>query len=196
MRLVGVIMGCVYLEFLLRIGGQSGDNFGFLATMATVGIGGLFAVIRWRYAILHRLTQPIHYTNKGGLKFSIRGLMSFTFVVAVLIIGIRGMREHMSPGPSFLVVAVWGLDFVVIGLAGVWAALGVGQPLARILVALLVSAVLGIVFGYVIAWPIDFEIYFYFVSMMVLDAALVILSLLVVRSCGYRLVWKSHRVCV
>lgn len=190
MRLVGLVMGCVYFEILIRIGGQSRDHFFLLAAMATVGIAAVFRLVRWRYADLRLFSPQSFQPGQEGLKFSIRGLMLFTFIVAITIVGLREVRENVPASPNVLTVAVWSLSIVTVGLASVWAGLGLARPTQRSVVVLLMSAILGALFVYTIRQA-DGETYFYIVSIMVLQAGVLIASLLFVRSCGYRLVRKS-----
>ena len=184
-RLAGLVGGIVYLEIIFAIGLASSDLL-LLVAMATGGIAAVFAVVRWRYARLEHFPQHVSLTAQEGLKFSIRGLMIFTFIVAVALVRIRTLREN--PPTGYLpVLALWSLCFAVVGLAGVWAGLGLARPMPRIAVCLLISAVLGLLFVYCVNAD-EWQSYFYIVSVMVLQAAVLISSLLIVRSCRYRLV--------
>lgn len=188
-RLVGLIVGINYLEFLISVGGQT-PGLTSLAAMATVVIAVVFRLVRWRYADLRLFSLQSSQSNQEGLKFSIRGLLLFTFIVAITIVGLKELRENAPASPNVLTVAVWSLSVVMVGLAGVWAALGLARPTQRSIVVLLMSVVLGALFVYTIRQA-DGETYFYIVSIMVLQAGVLIASLLVARSYGYRLVRKS-----
>jgi hypothetical protein len=118
--------------------------------------------------------------------------MIFTFIVAVALVGIRTLREN-PPTAQLPVLALWSLCFAVVGMAGVWAGLGLARPMPRIAVLLLISAVFGLLFMYCLSSD-EWQSYFYSVSIMVLQAAVLVASLLIVRSCGYRLVQRPLTV--
>lgn len=188
-RLMGLIAGSICLELLLGIGAQD-DDYAFLATMTTGGIAAVFGVVRWRHADLRHFPQQAPRIGQEGMQLSIRGLMLFTFIVAVTIIGAGEFRENVPRGPSLFRVSSWSLCSVVVGIAGVWAGLGLGRPMLRSAVVLLIAAVLGALFAHGIhrSHP---QLYSYIIPMMLLQAGVLVASLLVVRSCGYRLVRKS-----
>jgi hypothetical protein len=184
-RLAGLVGGVVYLEIIFAIGLPGEPSL--LVTMTTVGIAAVFGVVHWRYARLECFPQHVSLTVQEGLKFSIRGLMILTFVAAVVLVGIRTLRENALTERPLLFVAAWSLCFAVVGMAAVWGGLGLARPLPRNAVVLLLSAVLGllIIYSYDSGEP---QSYFYSVSVMILQAAVLMASLLIVRSCGYRLV--------
>jgi hypothetical protein len=86
-----------------------------------------------------------------------------------------------------LILAVWSLCFAIVGMASVWGGLGLAHPMPRNAVLLVMSAVLGLLFMYAVNSD-EPQAYFYSVSVMMLQAVVLIASLLIVRSCGYRLV--------
>lgn len=116
--------------------------------------------------------------------------MLFTFAVAVTTIGVRELRENVTTRPSFFANSFWSVCFAVTGSAGVWAGLGLARPLPRTVVVLLIALALGAAFVYGINQG-DWDTYSYVILMMLLQVGVVIASLLVVRSCGYRLVRKA-----
>jgi hypothetical protein len=120
-----------------------------------------------------------------GLKFSIRGLMILTFAVALAVSAVQGLRPWESDAPPifglFTICAVAG------GLIAVWAALGLARPWPRAAVGGTISLALGALFAFAVG-PDGWEVYVDFPAVMFLQAAIVFGSLLVVRSCGYRLV--------
>lgn len=188
-RLAGMVIGAIVLEIMLLFGAQD-DGFTLIAAMATGGIAAVFCLVRWRFADLRSFPNGEVLNGQDGVQFSISGLMLFTLVVAAMIIGAREMRENAPVGPSFFVVSIWSLCFVLTGLAGAWAGLGLARPILRSLFVLLVAAALGGLFAYGINID-DRRIYSYIIPMMLIHAGVLIASLLVVRSCGYRLLRKS-----
>jgi len=94
------------------------------------------------------------------------------------------------PGPSLLRNSVFGLCFTAVGLAAVWAALADARPRWRGPVVFGLAAILGVFFA--VAANAQTAGWVYILLSMLLDSAALLGSLLVVRSCGYRLV--RHRV--
>jgi len=186
-RLTGLIGGTVYLEILIVAAIE--DELIFMATMATGGVVVVLWVIRLRKAQLFRFLDQPQPGNAEGLQFSIRGLMLFTFAVAVVINFAKGLREVDERLPMLFLVTIWALCFVVTNLAALWAALGIGSPVPRNVAVILMSLALGWFVSYAFAQPWDTR--FYIISMMFLQSLCLIGSLLVIRSCGYRLV--GHR---
>jgi hypothetical protein len=88
-----------------------------------------------------------------------------------------------------LLMTVWAMCFVALGLAALWAALGKVRPLGRGTVVLVLSPLLGAFFAFGAGAPP--QGWAYIILTMLLYAALLLGSLLVVRSCGYRLVRGS-----
>jgi hypothetical protein len=85
-----------------------------------------------------------------------------------------------------LLMTVWAMCFVAVGLAALWAALGKVRRLGRGTVVLALSPLLGAFFAFGAgAHPHGWA---YIILTMLLYAALLLGSMLVVRSCGYRLV--------
>jgi hypothetical protein len=80
------------------------------------------------------------------------------------------------------------VTLVVPNIAALWAILGRWTSLARWLLVLGIAAALGTLFGWLIGEP---ELYFYFVTIALLNSFLQLLSLLVVRRNGYRLVRRG-----
>jgi hypothetical protein len=114
--------------------------------------------------------------------------MLFTLVIALLLAWGRGLVTLAGRRPQVL-SAIWSLCFMVVGLAAVWASLGRARSLRRSLVVLAFSVSLGAVFSYRVCH--GWESYFYVNSIAVLQAAIVLGSLLVVRTCGYRLARRT-----
>jgi hypothetical protein len=186
-RLAGLVVGAFALESLL-VAGESNALTG-LATLASVGASLPLLAARRRGARLLWLPRPPDPPASPGLRTTIRGLMLFTLVIALLIAGAQGMRETFGRGPSLFLVMIWSLCFVAVGLAAVWAALGLSRTLQRSLVVLALSSALGVLFSFGIneGW----DSYFSMIIIMDLQAVIVLGSLLVVRSCGYRLVRRT-----
>jgi len=131
-----------------------------------------------------------------------RGVDSFkgagSTVVAVLLVfaqNIGLVTEIASWLGTFAFIGLIALCLVAITVGTVWAGLGVSRPTERIILVMLLAFFTGLLFEYATtgggttmiswrrAWPMP--------TLMVLTAAIVTASLLVVRSNGYRLVRRS-----
>lgn len=210
-RLASLMVGAVYLKSLLIVGWPDAV---LLTAMLASGIAVILGVIRWQYANLRHFPQPPVKAGNEGLKLSIRGLMFFTFVIAVTIVGAKLLRESTSEAPNLFLAFALSLSFVVVGVASVWAVLGLPRPIMRSAVVLLISAVLGSLLVYALnlhLWTLysyfmatgnpmvisyftssdHWAIYLSFTALMLLYTGVLIASLLVVRGCGYRLVRMS-----
>ncbi len=184
-RLTGLIAGNVCLEILIGMAVEDGE-LSFMTTIATGIIAVVLLVIRlWRARLLRFPAQP-QPGNAEGLQFSIRGLMLFTFAVAVVITAAKELREVDERPPVLFLVTIWALCFVVTDLAALWATLGIGSPVPRSIAVILMSVSLGWFFSHTLGQ--DWETYFYIMSIMFLQSLCLIGSLLAVRTCGYRLV--------
>ena len=123
------------------------------------------------------------------MRFSIRGLMAFTAAVALLIAGARALQEgHWR---FALMGAIWSLCFGAVGLVALWAALGESHPLRRGVVAFVLSPILGALFAH--ASEAHRAGQFYIITTMLLYPAVLLVSLMVVCSCGYRLIGRAAR---
>jgi hypothetical protein len=183
-RLAGLVAGAAYLEILfppvLR------QQFFGISTITIAVTTATLLVVRALGVRLARQDDPgqLAPAETEGLRFSIRGLMLFTAAVALLSAGARVLQE--SPKRFLLLAVVWALCFVAVGLVALWAALGSARPLRRGPALFALSPVLGAFFAFAAeahraGWVL-------IILTMLLYPALLLGSLLVVRSCGYRLV--------
>jgi hypothetical protein len=125
-----------------------------------------------------------------GFQFSISHLLLATAIVA-LVLGIgRGIRTINNRQSDIVVVAVFPPCFVMVELATLWAALGIGRPTPRLAVVVPTAFIVGAIpvfyvpgradpsISELIVWP----------AIIGLQSIITACSLLVVRFCGYRLV--------
>jgi hypothetical protein len=176
--------GAVYLEVLFA----PDLRREFLGT-STITVAVTTATLLLLRALGVGLTRPSDPAQPAppeteGFRFSIRGLMIVTAAVALLSAGARALQENQAH--FVLLMVVWALCFVAVGLAALWAGLGVGHPQRRGLVVFALSPVLGVSFAF--AARAHRAGWVYILLIMLLFPALLLGSLLVVRSCGYRLV--------
>ncbi|HEX5447489.1 MAG TPA: hypothetical protein VFW87_26980 [Pirellulales bacterium] len=134
--------------------------------------------------------QPRHY------QFSILHLLVLTSVAAIVLALKRATRADAAGSPTgwqsaadevLMIVA-----FVINAVCAAWAALAVGPVRMRVGLVLLVAALLGAT----LAFSGTGESLFWwhapaFAVFLALPSAIIIASLLVVRSCGYRLVART-----
>jgi hypothetical protein len=186
-RLAGMVAGAAYLEALLAVG-LDGEFLGTASVTIAVTTASLLAV----RALGLRLARQVEKVGVGrpepeGLRFSIRGLMAFTAAVALLSSGARALQA--SHGRFILLAAVWALCFVAVGLVALWAALGQARPRRRVPVVIALSPVFGGFFAH--AAKAHHAGQFYIILTMLLYPTVLLVSLFVVRSCGYRLVGRA-----
>lgn len=186
-RMTGLAAGAVYLETLFPTDLRR-ELFGIsaiaIAVATAIGFCGRALGVR-----VVRQDDPGRPSpaEAEGLRFSIRGLMIFTAAVALLSAGARALQG--TPRHVINLTAIWAMCFVAAGLASLWAALGDVRPLERVPVVLVLSPMLGAFFA--LAADTHRAGRAYIILTMLLHAALLIGSLLVVRSCGYRLVGRG-----
>jgi hypothetical protein len=183
-RLAGLVAGTVYLEALLAT--KLREDFQGIATVTIAVTTASLLVVRWlgvRFTRQAEVGQPAR-SEPEGLKFSIRGLMIFTAIVALLCAVARALQA--SPNQQFLLILVWAICFVAVGLVCLWAALGDARPWRRDPVVFVLSPLLGVFFAF--AANAHRTGWVYILLIMVLYPTALLSSLLVVRSCGCRLV--------
>jgi hypothetical protein len=183
-RLGGLVVGLACLEVLFDLA-LNGEFVGMPSVAMTV-ISGSLLVLRAFGLRLHAQDDPAFYARPESWRpqFSIRAIMMLTAVVALLSTAVRALRG--SQGSSFLgLMVIWSLCFVAVGLLALRAALGQASPSGRMPVILALSPVLGACFAY--AADAHHDGWVYIILIMLLYPAVLLGSLLVVRSCGYRL---------
>jgi hypothetical protein len=186
-RMAGLVTGAVCLEGLFAPG-LRGEFLGTATVTVAVTTASLLGVRALGVGLTRRAEPDLPARPEAeGLRVSIRGLMLFTAAVALLSAGARALRA--TPGHLVLLMVVWALCFVAVGLVAFWAALGGGKPLRRGPVVFALSPVLGVFFA--VAAHADRDGWVYVILTMLLYPAVLLGSLLVVRSCGYRLVRRS-----
>jgi hypothetical protein len=183
-RLGGLVVGLICLEALFDLA-LKGEFVGMPAVAMTV-ISGSLLVVRG-FGVRLRGRDDTTFSSRSESwrpQFSIRALMTHTAVVALLSTAVRALKG--IPGPFSLgLMVLWSLCFVALGLLALWAALGEARPSGRMPVILALSPMLGACFAY--AADAHRDGWVYIILIMLLYPAVLLGSLLVVRSCGYRL---------
>jgi hypothetical protein len=182
-RLLGLGVGTVYLEGLSD-SVTVHEVLRWAPTTVSLGTAGvLLAARRWGMAI-RRVTEPSSRAAPEPWQIKIRGLMIGTLVLALLFADARVMRE--ANPPDLILKVVFGLCNIALSLAAAWAALGLTPPIKRLPVLFLLSPALGTLFWYGLHSP-NLEDCLRIVLCLLLQAAVTFGSLLVLRSCGFRL---------
>ena len=183
-RLAGLVTGVLYLEALA---GDFRREFpGIWTITITVTMGCLLVLRRFGVIVKRQadLGQPARPEPKGP-RFSIRGMMIVTAAVALLCAEARALQSFGVQ--RFLLNLVCAICFVAVGLVSLWAALGDARPLRRGPAVFVSSLVLGAF----LAVPAHTAGRVYIHLIMVLYPTALMGSLLIVRSCGYRLVRRA-----
>ena len=118
--------------------------------------------------------------------------MLLTLLVAVLVTVGKQVRQTDLYSPHLFLLAVWALAFAATDIAAVWAALSPNRPLLPGGGVLILSVAV----GFLVCWGLGGvrDDWIYVPTIMLLQTAMLLASLLVVRSNGYRLV--RHRTAV
>jgi hypothetical protein len=182
-RLLVLGIGTVYLGGLIDLVSFHEVLQWAAVTVWLVTAGILFTARRWGWE-LRRITEPSSRAASEPWQIKIRGLMILTLVLAMLFAGASSLRET-NPRDLILTV-VFGLCNVVLGLAAAWAALGLAQPLKRLPVVFLLSPTMGTLFWYGVNSPSPYA-YLRINLCLLMQAVVTFGSLLIVRSCGFRL---------
>jgi len=123
-----------------------------------------------------------------GFQFSLWHLFLATTAVAVLLAIGRGMPPISSPrAKDLLVSAIFPPCLIMVELATLWAALGIGRATSRLVVVVPTAFIVGMMPMFLVDPASGGRILLWSVIVGV-QAIITACSLLVVRSCGWRLV--------
>jgi hypothetical protein len=185
-RLAGMAVGAVYLEAMFAAGVRG--ELVSTATGTIVFTAAYLLAFRAVGVSIVRQATPARpqATDTQRLRFSIRGLMLLTAAVAILVAGARELRSIQTLFYS----PVLGLSFAAVGLVTLWAALGGEEPLWRSPAVFACAPLLGALYAFGVnahsaGWA-------YLILCMLLYSAVLLASLLVVRSCGFRFRKTMH----
>jgi hypothetical protein len=175
---------------------------GYLGTVLGVGLSGvgietytvtaLAGCLMWAVTMaVRRFRARLVLAEAGcpvpeGLQFTIRHLFILTGLVACLVAGGR-MAAPDFPATRLLlllvIIALVGVSFAAVGLAAMWAMLGERRPWLRCIATVLIAAGFALLLKFV--HPSQMHEW---VCILIMEAIWLLLSLYVVRRCGYRLV--------
>jgi hypothetical protein len=170
-------------------------NTGELAVLLLL-LSGTFLLIRRRFAVT-RIDPDVRPEAKGRLQFSMFQVMLLMSTVAVLLSLLRAARATFGHEPtiweSATIYSFMFLAFVVNTVCAAFAALGTHWVKRNVAMVLVVASLLGVMMG--IAMRTDIHSWQLFVGSMliaIVPTVVVLVSLLVVRTCGYRLIRRSE----
>jgi hypothetical protein len=155
-------------------------------TLATAGILSLLRISHVGLRCIRVQVGAALAEPAGSLRPSTRGLMFITGLVAALLWGAMWLRKVPREQES-LVMAAGFAGLVAVDLLSLRVALGEPRPLLRGAIVLATSLALGALYSYTVHSP-DLHVSLSIVAGFALESALLQGSLLVVRSCGWRLV--------
>jgi hypothetical protein len=193
-RVGGFAFGALYFEHLWPGLSFPRGEFFLLPSMAMAFLGCALLIMRgmgYRLCV-GTVSDSSSRSEHERFRFSIRGLMLMTVAIALFVAGTKELK-HFAPRGEFVIRwAEWDLCVVAVGISAFWAALGLARPRQRSAVTVALSAVLGTPFALAESGPGDRDRFYNIITIMPLHAALLLASLLVVRSCGYRLMWRPR----
>jgi hypothetical protein len=186
-RLIGVVVGVGSLGLLLGVGvGEraSEENY-FIVSVATALIIGVLLVVRcFRVRIC---VATVDQAAARRIQFTIRQLLVLTFAVACLVSLGKWLAPHLLNVNEPLMLTLIGLILATVGLLSVWPALGARHPVLPSLILTVVAAGVGFCFAQFLPGPPG-DVASFWMTITSVEALVLVASLVVVRSWGYRLV--------
>jgi len=181
-RLIGIVVAVGYLVPLLGIGIHE-PNLATLivVTAATAFVLTVLLIARFFKVVLQIDASSV--TSGGRIQFSIRHLMILTSVVACLLTIGKWLQPFFYYDTILFAMLLLGGIFGVVGVVPVWSVLATKRP---VLYSLGVVA-LGVSAGYCYAWTRTSGQEGVWMTATATEVTALVLSLFVVRSCGYRL---------
>jgi hypothetical protein len=184
-------MGFLGLLMDLCLVGYLESDSHFIVSLATLPVAGVLLIVRC-FGVricLATVTKVAAPRNQ----FSIRQLLILTFTVACLVSLGKWLEPHLLPVTAPLLRALNGLFRATVGLFLVWPVLGTRRPILPSIIAVAIAVGLGLC---LLTWfpPFAWTVVTYWTTITAVEALSLVASLLVVRSCGYRLMQLAPRV--
>ena len=183
-RMVGVIVGTGYLFLLLGLGIDELNQRTFIVVvMATMFV--MLILLSVRCFGVRIVLDSLPVTSSVRIQFSIRHLFILTFLVACLFTIGKSVQPYIFSGDLPFGLLLFITAAGIAGVLPVWFVLATRQPVPYSIGLVGVEAFAGYYAGRLDALNTES------ISMMILtsiEALVVVVSLLVVRFCGYRLV--------
>jgi hypothetical protein len=182
-RVLGVALGITFIWLSIALG--SGDWSAISLMVLGVGIVSVsppLLVARYFRIVIQVDSSPT--TLASRLRFSIRHLLILTFMVACAITLGRIVLQD-SPQRDFLLgLMIYGTIFQLTGFVPVWLILATKRPVTYGVGLVAISACVGYSLGWNVNPPASVSI----MTALATGTSVVVVSLLVVRLCGFRLV--------
>jgi hypothetical protein len=196
-RVIGTILGCAYLG-LPMFGGAPLQSL--MYAVIVLLLGSMFLVMR-RWWVLQKLTtNTIFPAVPSGFQFSIFHLLVLTSVAALVLALARSARLAGPPDSAWFGVFMWGLmlsTFAINAVSSVLATLAVHACRPKLIATFMVSLFLGMALCLVMSRPVTgapalpWWISLGGLYITTCLTLIIVLTLLVVRSSGYRLIPRS-----
>ena len=194
-RIAGLVCGSFYISTVCAIGGgRTKDSLiedslilACLVCVTASMIGLLFMALHRYRGIAVAYSNETEVRRSAPIQFTMMQLLSVTTVISVLLGSGRVIR---SLGGESLGIGVLLIAFVICGCVMAclvaWAGLGHGHISLRFATVLVIGFVVGLLPPYFLGGP--WWRFLTWPGLVVATGIVAVLSLLVVRSCGYRLV--------
>jgi len=160
-------------------------------------LAGVFWLIRRSSTELRLVANPDGLVAPARFQYSILHVLIVMAFVSVVLGLIRSARVADVPNAWHSLDALMIITFFVNSICAAFAALGTGQIRLRIVLVLTVASLLGIALSLAARFDRN-DMFPWWMAppmlMTVLSTTIVLASLLVVRSCGYRLIPKAIAV--
>jgi len=188
-RLIVVTFGIAYLapQFCFSLDEWDAEIF-ILVFLSTIVVAGVMLFVRKYFARLQRTSGAAISPNTEGLQFSIRHLMLLTLVISCTLAIGRLLQPHFRDVEQLTFILIISMCFVSVGLMSAWAMLGSHYVILRGFVVLVVSSMTAAIPAFLLGRGEPWL----WTSMMFLEASFLLLSLFIVRQCGFRLVRISY----
>jgi len=188
-RLIGVVVGVGSLGLLLGVGEPVWEVSYFIVSVGIALITGVLLVVRcFRVRIC---VATVDQAAAHRMQFTIRQLLVLTFAVACLVSLGKWLAPHLTNATEPLLLTLIGHVFATVGLLSVWPALGARHPVLPSLILIVLAAGVGFCFAKFLS-PMSGMASFW-MTITSVEALVLVASLVVVRSCGYRLVRLPSR---
>jgi hypothetical protein len=179
---IGVVVGVGYLVPLLGVGISELNTETFFVVVVTTTFVALPLLIGRFFRVAVCLDSS-SVGSVGRIQFCIRHLMILTFIIACLLTIGRSVQPYFHHGGLFFQLLVFAVTFALVGIFPVWFILTTKQPVLYSIGLVAVGACAGHCVGRLFHDEADI-----WRTAAATEAMAVVVSLLVVRSCGYRLV--------
>ena len=180
-RLTGVVVGVGFLVPLLGVGIHEVDSATFIVVVAATSCVALpLLVVRFFRIAIHLNSSP--FAAAGRIQFSIRHLMQLTFVIACLVAIGKAVQPSVPGGTEIVRLLLISVTIGLVGVLPVWFVLATRQPVVYSVGLIAVGACAGYCLGRMLMGEQGI-----WMTATTAEVLSVIVSLLVVRASGYRL---------